>query len=125
MSTSWRAKSLKVKLKLLTATLIVVIIVFVLVNETIVRSLAQSIAVEQREYRLSVYKTERNQWAYEIFFGEQLLIRQLWIPGIAGKEAFGSYDQACQTGLLVIEKLKMNKIPAVSADELKAQGIVY
>ena len=124
MSSQNLLKSLKVKLKLLRTTGFVVIIVSVLAGILVLTFNDVSAKEDPYGYRLMVRMVEKDQWVYEIFYKERLLIRQHWVPGVEGKRAFTTFEKARQTGQLVIDKLKQNQLPAVSRVELKNKGIV-
>jgi hypothetical protein len=57
-------------------------------------------------------------WGYDILVNDTLQIHQDYIPVLTEKKSFSQQKQAKQAAMLVIEKLKAGKNPAISRVEL-------
>lgn len=75
------------------------------------------------EYSLKCSQSNNESWYYEIYFKDQLLIKQESIPSLKGFKPFKLKQDASKVGLLVIEKLKKGKAPTISSAELKKLNI--
>jgi len=64
-----------------------------------------------------------NGWGYKVSIGGMPFINQDIIPGLPGNISFTSREDALRVGMKVAEKLKEQKIPAVSREELIAMKI--
>lgn len=62
-------------------------------------------------------------WGYEILAGQELLIKQSFIPAVSGFKSFETEQQAIQAAQLVIKKIKKGTIPSLSRDDLDSLGI--
>ena len=75
--------------------------------------------------RLAPSKNGEAGWGYEIYAKDQLLIRQLQVPAIAGRYAFISSSDAEKAGSIVIRKIKNQQIPSLTIQELNKAGARY
>ena len=80
--------------------------------------------LQQDRFRVQTFATGDGGWGYSIFDGEKQIIKQDIIPAIRKNVSFQSEKDALQTGLLVIEKLKHNKLPTISREELERLHIL-
>lgn len=62
-------------------------------------------------------------YGYQILLNDRILIRQDFIPGIQGKIAFSSPEEAKRVADLVVGKLSHNQSPEVLLSELEALQI--
>ncbi|MCF8361130.1 MAG: DUF4907 domain-containing protein [Prolixibacteraceae bacterium] len=62
-------------------------------------------------------------WGYEIYVNNERFILQETIPGVAGNQKFKKKNDAKNCGELVIKKLKQQKIPSISMNELDSLSI--
>ncbi len=74
---------------------------------------------------VNVYPIDSMSWAYEIIIDDQIFIFQETIPGIPNKKLFKNKANAKSCGELVLKKLKANKIPSITKDELDSLGVAY
>jgi len=58
-------------------------------------------------------------WGYDILMNGKLIIHQVWIPAVSEKKEFSTEAEAKETAALVISKLKNNKFPTLSKDEVE------
>lgn len=77
---------------------------------------------QKEEYTMVPFQIE-NGWGYEIYYNDQLFIRQEFIPAIPGKQRFIDKASAQKVGHKVAEKLNNHQHPAISISELKAMDI--
>ncbi|WP_422107547.1 DUF4907 domain-containing protein [Winogradskyella sp.] len=75
-------------------------------------------------YTLHVIE-ENSQWIYEINKNDQLLIRQEYIPAVAGKKTFKTKRDAEVIGTLVIDKLYKNSNPTLTISEIMSNNINF
>ena len=80
--------------------------------------------VEESAYALQVLEQD-SLWIYEVYNGENLFIRQEYIPAAKGKQGFKSKEDAEKIGELVMSKLLENKMPVISVDDLDANAISF
>ena len=73
---------------------------------------------------LKVYPLDEG-WGYKIYLDSTLYIFQETIPGFSGNHKFKSQSDAMQCGELVIKKIKLNKVPFISVEELDSLKIDY
>ncbi|QNK78689.1 DUF4907 domain-containing protein [Winogradskyella undariae] len=64
-------------------------------------------------------------WIYEVYEGNNLFIRQEYIPAVKGKQVFKSKEDAEKIGNLVMSKLSNNKMPVISIEDLNASAITF
>ncbi|MCW3805110.1 DUF4907 domain-containing protein [Plebeiibacterium marinum] len=65
-----------------------------------------------------------NGWGYDISVNGKVFIHQDVIPGVQGKKAFYSQQDAEKAAKLVVKKIENKEMPpAVSTQELKELGI--
>ena len=76
-----------------------------------------------KPYKLHLIRQD-NGWGYEISVNNTLIIHQPYIPAVSGNHSFDNRSLARKTGKLVIEKLKNNKPPYISPEELESIGIM-
>jgi len=62
-------------------------------------------------------------WGYQIKHNEKVYIDQPFIPLISGKHAFPDRKSARKTGKLVLKRLKEQKVPVISFDDLHKLGL--
>jgi hypothetical protein len=75
------------------------------------------------DLKLNVF--ENNEvWGYEIYVNNKRVILQESIPGVPGNQKFTKKTDAKKCGEIVIKKIKQQKIPSISIDELDSLGIV-
>ncbi|MEP7373304.1 MAG: DUF4907 domain-containing protein [Chitinophagaceae bacterium] len=60
-----------------------------------------------------------NGWGYDILVADELFIHQESIPSRPGKAGFRKKEQAEQTALLIINKMKQGRLPTVTTFELQ------
>ncbi|WP_430965969.1 DUF4907 domain-containing protein [Spongiimicrobium sp. 2-473A-2-J] len=77
------------------------------------------------QYRLEVIEHWASAWSYEIYYGDQLQIKQEFVPGIRGKKHFTSKEEARIVGTLVLDRLIVGKSPVVHVEDLKKNGISH
>lgn len=70
-------------------------------------------------------KAQDSFWIYEVYNGDDLFIRQEYIPAVKGQQVFISKADAEKIGNLVMGKLIENKMPVVSIKELDANAIHF
>ena len=58
-------------------------------------------------------------WMYSIYDRDVLLIRQQFLPILKGQQKIFSRDVAEQLGNIVIEKIRNQKMPAITKEELE------
>ncbi len=72
-------------------------------------------------------------WGYKIYLStedvkdtssDRIYIKQDYIPGIPGKQAFKSEDDALQVANLVILKISTGQQPMIALRELDSLGII-
>lgn len=80
--------------------------------------------LQQDRFRVQTFETGDGGWGYSIFQGDKQIIKQDIIPAIRKNISFQSENDALQTGLLVIEKMKHNKLPTISREELEGLRIL-
>lgn len=66
-----------------------------------------------------------NGFGYEIYGKKKLLIRQEYIPSIAGEVPFASYEEANEVANLVKDKISNGESPVVSTKELVHLNISF
>ncbi len=78
-------------------------------------------------YRVKVKELSDNDngWYYEIYRGNNLLIKQKNIPGLSGNQYFKSNFQAKKIAVLVVNKLERNILPNVTREELDSCNIDF
>ncbi len=77
---------------------------------------------DQLPVQVLAYRTSSG-WGYEIEVEGKVFIHQDNIPAVQGNKSFQSADDALKVGTLVLDKMKNNKKPVITVDELKAMGI--
>jgi len=70
-------------------------------------------------YNYKVYQVE-NGFGYHILRGDKIMIQQNFIPTINAYQPFIKKKHAEKAAKLVVKKLKDNKVPALSSEEVKA-----
>ena len=83
-----------------------------------------SIAVVPSSVSLKVYPINEG-WGYKIYLDSTLYIFQETIPGFSGNHKFKSQSDAMLCGELVIKKIKQDKVPFISVEELDSLKINY
>lgn len=78
----------------------------------------------QAGYLYSRIIVVENGYGYQIFEGEQLLIRQEFIPAINGNKAFQSKSDAEMVAKRVMEKIQKKLPPTIDIQELTDLGIL-
>jgi len=73
---------------------------------------------KQVSFNYSLIKVTDNSWGYEIFNGQRLIIKQVQIPCLPGDQPFKKKADAEKVAKLIVNKLRHNQNPAVSAKEL-------
>ncbi len=77
-------------------------------------------------YRVKVKEfPDDHGWYYEIYQGDNLLIKQENIPGTRGNQYFKSNQQAERIALLVIDKLERRVAPYITKKELDSCHIDF
>ena len=99
-------------------------ILTLVVGISIIGSLEYHHANSSGEYALEVFKNE-DGWGYQIFVRGKLVIKQNHIPGIKDKNAFKTEGDAKKIGYLVIKRLKKNKPPSISKEDLKRYEVSF
>ena len=70
------------------------------------------------------FKTE-NGWGYNILADNKIIIRQPFLPGVAGKAGFDQQQQAATVARIVIEKIKSGEMPTISHQQLQRLGVLH
>jgi hypothetical protein len=68
--------------------------------------------------------TSGSGYGFEVCLDGKPIIYQPYIPGQEGFEPFVTPEKALKAGQLVVDKLKMGKLPIVSKEELIEKGII-
>lgn len=104
------------------AIALVVVVVSFFINKTVNKvSLPESTAY----YTVKTFKKSKNNWYYEIYVGDILLVRQENIPAVSGIQLFRTRQDAETTGALVIDKLESNLLPTITLGELMENNIHF
>jgi hypothetical protein len=69
-------------------------------------------------FSYKIFKTESG-WGYDILVDDTLQIHQDFMPVVTEKKSFDNEEQAKAAAVLVIQKLKAGKNPALSRNELE------
>ncbi|MBX2826574.1 MAG: DUF4907 domain-containing protein [Flavobacteriaceae bacterium] len=69
--------------------------------------------------------SDSQQWYYEIYQNNQLIIKQKHIPGVKGIQHFKSKEEAWKVAEVVLEKLEKGDSPSVSKKELEELSITF
>ncbi len=85
----------------------------------------EQIPSQGKVYRLEIENYEPDQWIYKIYYGNDLKIKQEYVPGIPGNRTFVSEDQASAIGTLVLKRLQAGRAPMVTLKDLKKNGIAH
>jgi len=64
-------------------------------------------------------------WFYEVYRADRLIIKQEFIPGVQGRQFFQSKRDAEKIALLVVQKLEEGKLPSVHISELEEFNIKF
>ncbi len=81
---------------------------------------------EGTNFSLETQENEEGGWAYIIKMNGKQMINQKFIPGVQGKQAFTTEDEARKVGELVKSKLENNIMPpAIRLSELDSLGVTY
>jgi len=72
--------------------------------------------------RVKTYRTA-DGWGYSITQKGKVIIHQPFIPAVEGKIPFTTKRDAAKTGKMVIKKMKQNKLPSLTEEELRKAGI--
>jgi hypothetical protein len=72
----------------------------------------------EQDYSYKIYKTHSG-WGYDILVNDTLQIHQDFMPVVTAKKGFDNEEQAKAAAVLVIQKLKAGKNPALSRNELE------
>ncbi|MEO1010817.1 MAG: DUF4907 domain-containing protein [Bacteroidota bacterium] len=68
-------------------------------------------------------KKDNDSWFYyEIHYADSLLIRQNFVPGIAGQVRFKTRENAERVGSLVLKRLNVGNSPVVTVNDLRNIG---
>ena len=65
-----------------------------------------------------VFKTDAG-WGYNILVNKRIFIHQEYIPAIIGNNPFPNKEAAKKAAKMIIIKLKMGQIPAITKEDLK------
>ena len=71
----------------------------------------------RHRYYVNVFESEGG-WGYDILYNNKTIIHQPFIPAIDGKKPFSTKLLAEKTSRLVINKLRNNKSPRLTAGEV-------
>lgn len=104
------------KIILCILSLVIVISTIALIEYSHVKS--------QEVYTLKVFENE-NGWGYQIYYKEQLVIKQNHIPGIVNKKSFKTKSDANKIGHLVISRLMQEQPPNISKEDLDESEVSY
>ncbi|SDQ97900.1 DUF4907 domain-containing protein [Flagellimonas zhangzhouensis] len=63
-------------------------------------------------------------YGYQIFYGDELLVQQEFIPAVNGMQTFATPEDAEQVADLVISKIEKKTSPKVTMQELMDMDIV-
>ncbi|MDE3741142.1 DUF4907 domain-containing protein [Maribacter polysaccharolyticus] len=72
-----------------------------------------------------IVKETEHGWGYEILEDNKIIVIQEIIPGVIGNQYFKTKKDAKKIGLLVLTKLKNNKRPIITAEDLEENRIEY
>lgn len=76
-------------------------------------------------YTFKILPSNNGTWCYDIYKEGKMLIHQINIPGLPGKDGFKSKSDAGKVARLVIKKLKNGEMPpTVTIDELKNLKVI-
>ena len=65
------------------------------------------------------FKSDRSHtWGYEILIDKKVFIHQEYIPALEGEQPFKSKKDALKVGRAVMHKIKNDKSPALSKEEV-------
>jgi len=70
-------------------------------------------------YEVDLFKSG-DGWGYDILKNNKIYIHQPYIPSVAGEVPFKDRKSARKTGRLVVKKIRNQKSPAVTREELKS-----
>jgi len=76
-----------------------------------------------RLYELKIEKSG-DGWGYDIYRKNTLFIRQTCIPVIPGNQSFTNRRSARKTGKIVLERLRTNRSPALTREDLYSTGAI-
>jgi hypothetical protein len=63
-------------------------------------------------------------WGYNIYTDGKVFIHQDIVPALPGNKGFRTREDAMAVGSRVCERLKAGQLPAMTAEEIKAMGII-
>ena len=81
--------------------------------------------ISQREkggYTVKTFKTETG-WGYSVLLNTREIIHQDVIPAISSQVSFATKADALKTADFVVEKLRAQKLPYLTKDDLKTLEI--
>jgi hypothetical protein len=70
-------------------------------------------------YYVNVFESEGG-WGYDILYNNKTIIHQPFIPAVDGQKPFSTKLLAEKTSRLVINKLRINKSPRLTAGEINS-----
>jgi hypothetical protein len=73
-------------------------------------------------YDLEIIEIDEH-WAYQISIGDRVVIRQMVVPAVRGKQMFESKDDAKKIGEIVLKKLQTEQLPTVTIEEIQNSNI--
>lgn len=83
-------------------------------------------AAKTSNYTYKIVEGENHTFGYEISSQGTVLVRQPFIPAVAGKQGFVSKEEAESVAKLIVQKVEKNIIPpAISIKELDSLKIHY
>lgn len=62
-------------------------------------------------------------WGYDIYTNDTLYIHQEFIPAAEGRKGFTTKEDAEKISQLALAKLKYNKLPVITLEEIDSLGI--
>lgn len=77
---------------------------------------------EIKPYTIKTFEVN-DGWGYSVLISNKEIIRQEIIPAIQHQSAFRNQKDAYMAGVLMIRKLKENKTPGLTKNELIKSGI--
>jgi hypothetical protein len=78
-----------------------------------------SCTVQGHHYKITTFKSE-NGWGYDVVHNGKVYIHQPFMPVIEGNVPFEKRKYAREAAKIVVKKLRENKPPSITMEELKS-----
>lgn len=73
----------------------------------------------------SIVNSQNHTFGYDIYSNEKILIKQLTIPGLNGRDGFETKIDAEKIAQLVVDKIRNGKMPpSVTIEEMKNLNVL-